>query len=121
VSLNAAIFASVLLASRLPSNLHVFALISIAIEVFALFPIMRHHLKVKIISLALLICLDILYRLSQLAYHSNDIDDILFVLYNFQNGGGNVHSGHSIYIVCVPTLACLYSEVQEVRSNTRSS
>jgi len=45
VSLNAAIFASVLLASRLPSNLHVFVLISYAIELFALFPIMRHHLK----------------------------------------------------------------------------
>jgi len=45
VSLNAAIFASVLLASRLPSNIHVFAIISIAIEMFALFPIMRHHLK----------------------------------------------------------------------------
>jgi len=45
VSLNAAIFASVLLGSRLPSNLHVFVLISYAIELFALFPLMRHHLK----------------------------------------------------------------------------
>ena len=45
VSLNAAIFASVLLTSRLPSNIHVFALLSIAIEMFALFPILRHHLK----------------------------------------------------------------------------
>lgn len=45
VSLNAAIFASVLLASRVPSNLHVFGLISIAIELFALFPIIRHYLR----------------------------------------------------------------------------
>jgi phosphatidylinositol glycan class C protein len=45
VSLNAAIFASVLLGSRLPSNLHVFVLVSVAIEMFALFPIMRHYLK----------------------------------------------------------------------------
>ncbi|KAN0012174.1 hypothetical protein ACTFIU_007472 [Dictyostelium citrinum] len=45
VSLNAAIFASVLLGSRLPSNIHVFVLISYAIETFALFPIFRHHLK----------------------------------------------------------------------------
>lgn len=45
VSLNAAIFASVLLGSRLPSNLHVFTLIFLAIELFALFPIMRHHLR----------------------------------------------------------------------------
>jgi len=45
VSLNAAIFTSVLLGSRLPSNLHVFVLISYAIELFALFPIVRHHLK----------------------------------------------------------------------------
>lgn len=49
VSLNAAIFASVLLASRLPSNLHVFALISIAIEIFALFPILRHYIKVRML------------------------------------------------------------------------
>ena len=47
VSLNAAIFASVLLGSRLPSNLHVFTLIFLAIELFALFPIMRHHLRVS--------------------------------------------------------------------------
>eukprot|EP01132_Coremiostelium_polycephalum_P001311 gene1311-1655_t len=45
VSLNAAIFASVLLGSRLASNIHVFVLISYAIETFALFPIVRHHLK----------------------------------------------------------------------------
>ncbi|KYQ90934.1 GlcNAc transferase [Tieghemostelium lacteum] len=45
VSLNAAIFASVLLGSRLTSNIHVFVLISYAIEIFALFPIVRHHLK----------------------------------------------------------------------------
>eukprot|EP01116_Phalansterium_solitarium_P003369 TRINITY_DN14188_c0_g1_i2.p1 TRINITY_DN14188_c0_g1~~TRINITY_DN14188_c0_g1_i2.p1 ORF type:complete len:455 (-),score=83.66 TRINITY_DN14188_c0_g1_i2:76-1440(-) len=45
VALNAAMFASVLLASRLPSNAHVFALVSIAIEVFALGPIVRHHVR----------------------------------------------------------------------------
>jgi len=45
VSLNGVMFASVLLGSRLPSNMHAFVLISIAIEMFALFPIMRHYLK----------------------------------------------------------------------------
>eukprot|EP01112_Ceratiomyxa_fruticulosa_P017895 TRINITY_DN564_c0_g2_i1.p1 TRINITY_DN564_c0_g2~~TRINITY_DN564_c0_g2_i1.p1 ORF type:complete len:321 (+),score=43.02 TRINITY_DN564_c0_g2_i1:236-1198(+) len=45
VSLNAAIFASILLGSRLTSSLHAFCLISTAIEVFALFPIMCRHLK----------------------------------------------------------------------------
>jgi len=53
VSLNAVIFASVLLGSRLPSNLHVFVLISYAIELFALFPIMRHHLKIFSVELHL--------------------------------------------------------------------
>ncbi|KAI9230566.1 MAG: phosphatidylinositol N-acetylglucosaminyltransferase-domain-containing protein [Piptocephalis tieghemiana] len=45
VSTNAAIMASVMLASRLPSNTHVFALIAFAIEWFALFPILRRHLR----------------------------------------------------------------------------
>jgi len=45
ISLNAAIFASVLLASRLNSTLHVFSLISVSIEVFALSPILFHHIK----------------------------------------------------------------------------
>ncbi|EGG24433.1 RhoGAP domain-containing protein [Cavenderia fasciculata] len=51
ISLNAAIFASVLLGSRLPSIIHVFVLISFAIEMFALFPIVRHHLKKHSIEL----------------------------------------------------------------------
>ncbi len=38
VSLNAAMFVSVLLASRSPSNLHVYLLMCAAVEVFALAP-----------------------------------------------------------------------------------
>eukprot|EP01130_Rhizamoeba_saxonica_P013865 TRINITY_DN5967_c0_g1_i2.p1 TRINITY_DN5967_c0_g1~~TRINITY_DN5967_c0_g1_i2.p1 ORF type:complete len:267 (-),score=24.73 TRINITY_DN5967_c0_g1_i2:117-917(-) len=45
VSLNAAIFASVCLVSRLPSTVHVFAIMFLAIEIFALSPMLRHHLK----------------------------------------------------------------------------
>ncbi|CAB4389669.1 phosphatidylinositol N-acetylglucosaminyltransferase [Rhizophagus irregularis] len=45
LSTNAAIFSSVLLASRLPSNSHVFGLMSFAIEWFALFPIFRRYIK----------------------------------------------------------------------------
>ncbi|ORX89480.1 phosphatidylinositol N-acetylglucosaminyltransferase [Basidiobolus meristosporus CBS 931.73] len=45
LSTNAAIFASVLLASRLPSNMEVFGLMSFAVEWFALFPIFRRHIK----------------------------------------------------------------------------
>ncbi len=45
VSLNAAIFASVLLGSRLPSTAHVFGLISVAIQLFALFPLLRRSLR----------------------------------------------------------------------------
>lgn len=46
-SLNAAMFASVLLASRLPSTLHVFAVVALSIELFALFPIMRRCILVR--------------------------------------------------------------------------
>ncbi|KAI9308486.1 phosphatidylinositol N-acetylglucosaminyltransferase subunit C, partial [Cunninghamella echinulata] len=45
ISTNAAIFASVLLASRLDTNLDVFSLLSFAMEWFALFPIFRRHLQ----------------------------------------------------------------------------
>ncbi|ORX74626.1 phosphatidylinositol N-acetylglucosaminyltransferase [Linderina pennispora] len=45
VSLNAAVLAGVLLASRLDSNMCVFAFLSFALEWFALFPIMRRYLK----------------------------------------------------------------------------
>ncbi|KAJ2795777.1 glycosylphosphatidylinositol anchor biosynthesis [Coemansia guatemalensis] len=45
VSLNAAVLASVLLASQLDSNLSVFAFLLFALEWFALFPIYRRYLK----------------------------------------------------------------------------
>jgi len=45
VSLNTAIFASVLLASRLPSNAHVMALLCHAVQLLALGPIMYRALK----------------------------------------------------------------------------
>ena len=44
--MNAAIFASVLLASRLPSTLHVFAIIALATQLFALSPLLRQSIKV---------------------------------------------------------------------------
>jgi phosphatidylinositol glycan class C protein len=46
LSTNAAIFASVLLASRLPSNVFVFGLMLFAVEWFALFPLLRRSVKV---------------------------------------------------------------------------
>ncbi len=45
ISLNAAIFASVLFGSRLATNAHVFGLISVAIQLFALFPLLRRNLR----------------------------------------------------------------------------
>ncbi|KAJ2415729.1 glycosylphosphatidylinositol anchor biosynthesis [Coemansia sp. RSA 2530] len=45
VSLNAAVLASVLLASQLNNNLSVFAFLSFALKWFALFPIFRRYLK----------------------------------------------------------------------------
>ncbi|KAJ1968414.1 glycosylphosphatidylinositol anchor biosynthesis [Dimargaris xerosporica] len=46
VALNTAVFACVLLASRLSTNLHAFGFMSFALEWFALFPILRRNLKV---------------------------------------------------------------------------
>ena len=47
VSLNAAIFAAVCLASRLPSAFHGFVLVSLAVLIFALFPDFRVRCKVQ--------------------------------------------------------------------------
>lgn len=47
LSLNAAISASVVLASRLSSDLQVFALVLFAVQWFALFPIARRRLRVR--------------------------------------------------------------------------
>lgn len=48
LSMNAAISASVVLASRLDSNLAVFALVLFAVQLFALFPIVRQRLQVGV-------------------------------------------------------------------------
>eukprot|EP00697_Spironema_sp_BW2_P006097 gnl/Spiro4/18483_TR9896_c0_g1_i1.p1 gnl/Spiro4/18483_TR9896_c0_g1~~gnl/Spiro4/18483_TR9896_c0_g1_i1.p1 ORF type:complete len:346 (+),score=92.28 gnl/Spiro4/18483_TR9896_c0_g1_i1:91-1038(+) len=45
VSINAAIYAAVVLASRLSSSLLVFAFLGSAILLFCLFPVIRHHVK----------------------------------------------------------------------------
>ena len=47
LSINAAICASVLLASRLSSNMAVFSLMLFAVQLFALFPILRRSIRVK--------------------------------------------------------------------------
>ncbi len=48
--MNAAISSSVVLASRLPDDLAVFALILFSVQAFALFPILRRRLQVSSIS-----------------------------------------------------------------------
>lgn len=45
MALNAAIFGSVLLASRLPTRVHVFGLVSLAVNWFALFPLLRSAIR----------------------------------------------------------------------------
>lgn len=45
LSTNAALMASTVLASRLPTTTHVFSLTLFSIEVFGLFPVFRRHLK----------------------------------------------------------------------------
>jgi phosphatidylinositol glycan class C protein len=62
VSLNAAIFASLLMASRLQTHSHAFVVIAFAVEVFALFPIMAHHLKARSWTVALM--LDLVLQVS---------------------------------------------------------
>ena len=53
VSLNAAIFASVCLASRLPSVLHTFTIVSVALLTFALWPPLHRRLGILLSPLML--------------------------------------------------------------------
>ena len=52
LSMNAAVSASVVLASRLSTNVSVFALVLFSILSFALFPILRRRLQVKLLLVA---------------------------------------------------------------------
>jgi phosphatidylinositol glycan class C protein len=45
LAVNAATFASVLLASRLPSALHAFSILALAMMLFGLYPVLQRHLK----------------------------------------------------------------------------
>lgn len=72
LSTNAAIFASVLLASRLNTNTDVFGLLSFAVEWFSLFPIFRRHLKdlnskiqVMLTLAMLLVCVVLFFPISK--------------------------------------------------------
>jgi phosphatidylinositol glycan class C protein len=56
-SLNAALFATVLLASRLESNEMVFAFVFLAIETFAFFPLARHLVRRSSVVLHLVVTL----------------------------------------------------------------
>ena len=47
LSINAAVSAAVILASRLPDDLAMFALMLFSVEAFALFPILRRRLQVR--------------------------------------------------------------------------
>jgi len=48
LSINAAISASVVLASRLPDDISVFSLMLYAVVLFAMFPVLRHRLQVSV-------------------------------------------------------------------------
>ena len=67
LSLNAAISASVVLASRLEDNAQVFALLFFAITWFALFPMLRHKLPVSL-SLFPVDCLAEIGRTARVNY-----------------------------------------------------
>ena len=49
LSTNAAVMASTVLASRLPSTTHVFSLMLFSMEVFGLFPIFRRQLRLEVL------------------------------------------------------------------------
>ncbi|RZC36754.1 GPI2 domain containing protein [Asbolus verrucosus] len=91
LSLSAAIFASICLASRLSSAYHAFILIAVAIEFFVLFPLLRNKVKKSVYITGLLFVFDmyILMKGSNLfmtlfiltTVFINIVCPILFVIY----------------------------------------
>mmetsp|Transcript_19512 Transcript_19512/g.33497 ORF Transcript_19512/g.33497 Transcript_19512/m.33497 type:complete len:283 (-) Transcript_19512:304-1152(-) len=64
-SLNGAMFASMLIASRMPSDLHTFAIVTLAVENFALRPRLQYHLKTRHSHLE--VCLSLLFCVAAVA------------------------------------------------------
>lgn len=95
VSLNAAMFVSVLLASRSPSNLHVYLLMCAAVEVFALAP--RVYRQVKQLSEKAhgVVTLFLIAIALALSHHINPV--LAFVL------GSSV-----VFINCISPLTFIY-------------
>lgn len=110
-------FASVLLASRLPSNLYVFALLSLAIEAFALFPIMTHHLKVflkdivPINSTHLNFKIEIFQRPTLWTHICNCDSDSNFVNSYFFFHVCTLFDGYSFHLYRMSLLVGVYSKI----------
>jgi hypothetical protein len=128
LSTNAAIFASVLLASRLDTNLDVFGLLSFAVEWFALFPIFRRHLQVRgssewvrrsladthTHSLSLSLILEPEFKAISLTNHFDALPLRGPLHSGFESGGHTVPFWILLLDVRMPLLAHLYSKVQKV-------
>ena len=56
ISLNASVFASVCLASRLSSSLDAFVMVALAVQLFAFFPELRTSLRVSLLTYRQLMC-----------------------------------------------------------------
>jgi len=75
VSMNASIVASVLIASRLPTHVHVFALMLFSLEFFLLFPLVTHWVRQRSVNLHLgfsctliVFTMGLIFPLSRLAF-----------------------------------------------------
>ncbi|KAJ8938520.1 hypothetical protein NQ314_011463 [Rhamnusium bicolor] len=67
LSLSAAVFASICLASRLSSAHHAFILMTVATETFVLFPLLRNEIHKPVIMTSMILIFDV-YFLIQIGY-----------------------------------------------------
>ncbi|CAH3114118.1 unnamed protein product [Porites lobata] len=79
-SLNASIFASVCLASRLPSSFHVFATVILAMQMFALFPSLRRQLKMHLPSSDILLTWTLVFVAIAMLWPLTQLFAVLLVL-----------------------------------------
>lgn len=106
ISMNAAVSASVVLASRLPDDISVFALTLFSVIVFALFPVLRHRLQVTYFS-----CLgksSLLMRfLGGTCFSAATIDSSLIVI------GASLNC---VFVSCRDLVVCCRISLCDVRS-----
>ena len=102
ISLNASVFASVCLASRLSSALDAFVMVALAVQLFAFFPEFRGQLRVS--DILRCDCGPICYPLVTSSNYISSLHSVDGCLLHTHDRHGNLHWSHLLLDVCCVSL-----------------